>query len=370
MDFKNLSALNLLTKIDGLGPAKILNIISKFHNPTNIFAATKKQLCSVNLISEVTAKKIQLAAKNLSENENVFQKELEVVHKNNFKLLTYFDTDYPKLLKNIYSPPLLLYVWGELTKEADYSLAVVGTRLPSAYGKKMAEKISLELSSNNITVISGLARGIDSIAHRAALKNSSRTVAVIGSGLDRIYPPENKELAKAISENGAVISEFPLGTKPDAQNFPKRNRIISGLSLGSVIVETKLNGGAMQTAAYALDQNREVFAIPGNIGSPQSEGTNALIQKGEAKLIKNVDDILIELDLKLKPVVGKNIPKPDVDLNVFEQKILDNLNNDPIQIDNLATKLNYSTSDCLVNLLSLEFKGLIKQLPGKQFVKM
>lgn len=370
MDFKNLSALNLLTKIDGLGPAKILNLISAFHEPIKVFTTTKKELCSVNLINEITAKKIQLAGKNLSDNEIDFRKELEKVNQNNFQIITYFDSNYPKQLKNIYSPPLMLYIWGELKEEDNFSIAIVGTRLPTAYGKKMAEKISTELSQSNITIVSGLARGIDSISHRAALKNNSRTLAIIGSGLDRIYPPENKELAKSISENGAVISEFPLGTKPDAQNFPKRNRIISGLSLGSVIVETKLNGGAMQTAAYALDQNREVFAIPGNLGSPQSEGTNALIQKGEAKLIKDAEDILVELDLKLKPVVGKNIPKPEVELNIFEQKLLDNLSNDPIQIDNLAAKLNYSTSDCLVNLLSLEFKGLVKQLPGKQFVKM
>jgi len=370
VDFKNLSALNLLIKIDGLGPSKILNLISKFHNPIDIFSATKKELCTVNLISEITAKKIQKSGKDLFSNEKVFQKELEQIHHKNFRLICYFDSDYPQILKNIYSPPLLLYIWGDLQKEDAYSLAIVGTRLPSAYGKKMAEKLTLELSANNITIISGLARGIDSIAHRSALKGKGRTIAIIGSGLDRIYPPENKELAKAISENGAIISEFPLGTKPDAQNFPKRNRIISGLSLGSVIVETKLNGGAMQTAAYALDQNREVFAIPGNLESPQSEGTNTLIQKGEAKLVKNADDILVELDLKLKPIVGKNIPKPEIELNIFEQKILENLNNDPIQIDNLAAQLNYSTSDCLVNLLSLEFKGLVKQLPGKQFVKM
>lgn len=370
MDFKNLSALNLLTKIDGLGPAKILNLISKFHSPLEIFSASKKELCEVELVNAITAKKIQLASINLTGNEEKFAQELEKINKNNFELITYFDSAYPKQLKNIYSPPLLLYMWGKLTKHENYSIAIVGTRLPTAYGRKITEKISTELSSNKITIVSGLARGIDSIAHRSALKENGRTIAVIGSGLDRIYPPENKELARTISENGAVISEFPLGSKPDAQNFPKRNRIISGLSLGSVIIETNLNGGAMQTAAYALDQNREVFAVPGNLESPQSEGTNALIQKGEAKLIKNADDILVELDLKLKPVIGKNIPKPHVDLNVFEQKILDNLNNDPIQIDTLASKLNCSTSDCLVNLLSLEFKGLVKQLPGKMFVKM
>ncbi len=370
MDFKNLSALNLLLKIEGLGPSKILNLISKFHLPINIFSASKKDLSQVSFINTILASRIQKAAVHLVKNEEQFTKEVEKIRMNGFKIITYFDSDYPKILKNIYSPPIVLYVWGELQTQDAYSLAVVGTRQPSLYGKKIAEKITAELATNNITIVSGLARGIDSISHRTALKNNGRTIAVIGSGLDKIYPSENNALAKEISENGAVISEFPLGTKPDKQNFPRRNRIISGLSLGTVIIETKLNGGAMQTAAYALDQNREVFAIPGNLESPQSEGTNILIQKGEAKLVKNADDIFVELDLKLKPIIGKNIPKPEIELNMFEQKLLDTLTNDPIQIDKLANKINCSTSECLVNLLSLEFKGLVKQLPGKQFVKM
>lgn len=177
-------------------------------------------------------------------------------------------------------------------------------------------------------------------------------------------------MAKEISENGAVISEFPLGTKPDAQNFPRRNRIISGLTLGSVIVETNINGGAMQTARLALDQNREVFAVPGNLESPQSEGTNELIKESRAKLITSAEDILVELDLKLKPILGKNIPKEKLDISLFEQNILDHLDNNPIHIDQLSQKLGCSTSDCLVNLLTLEFKGLVKQLPGKQFISM
>ena len=370
MDLQNLSALNTLLKIDGLGPSKILNLISKFHSPFEIFSASKNELVQVNLISEVLAKRIQLAADRLEDNKKNTIEELDQITEKGFKLVTYFDPEYPKILRNIYLPPIILYQWGELIDQDKYALAVVGTRRPTTYGKRIAEKISTELSENHITIVSGLARGIDSIAHRSALKNGGRTIAIIGSGLDNIYPFENTDLAKEISKNGAVISEFPLGAKPDKQNFPRRNRIISGMSLGSIIIETNLNGGAMQTAAHALDQNREVFAIPGNLESPQSEGTNRLIQRGEAKLVKNAEDILVELDLKLKPIIGKNIPKPNIDLNMFEQKILDTLSNEPIQIDILASTLEYSTSDCLVNLLSLEFKGLVKQLPGKQFVRM
>ena len=211
-------------------------------------------------------------------------------------------------------------------------------------------------------------RGIDSTAHFSALKNNGRTIAVIGSGLDIIYPAENKKLFNQIAENGVIISEFPLGTIPNAENFPKRNRIISGISLGTLVIETAITGGAMQTARLALDQNREVFAIPGNLGVRQSEGTNLLIQRGEAELIKNAEDILIELELKLKPILGKNIPKQQKDLTIFEEKIYNCLLNEPLHIDKIAEKTEQSTSDCLVHLLSLEFKGLVKQLPGKMFM--
>jgi DNA processing protein len=174
-------------------------------------------------------------------------------------------------------------------------------------------------------------------------------------------------LFEAISENGVVISEFSLGTKPDAANFPKRNRIISGLSLGCIIIETTIKGGAMQTARFALDQNREVFALPGNVNTKQSEGTNFLIQRGEAKLIGSAEDVLLELELKLKPVLGKNIPNHHQELNLFEERIMESLNTEAMHIDKIADVSNLTTSDCLVHLLSLEFKGLVKQLPGKMF---
>ncbi|OGU33595.1 MAG: DNA protecting protein DprA, partial [Ignavibacteria bacterium GWA2_35_9] len=262
---------------------------------------------------------------------------------------------------------LLIYTKGTFTRDDEYSIAIVGTRQPTNYGKIQTERIASELANQNITIVSGLARGIDSIAHKSALKVGKRTIAVTGSGLDVIYPPENAKLYDEIAEKGLIISEYELGAKPDAVNFPKRNRIISGLSLGCIIVETGITGGAMQTAAFALDQNREVFAVPGNLGVKQSEGTNVLIQRGEAKLIRNSEDVLLELELKLKPIIGKNIPKPKIEMNLFEEKIISVLKNEPVQIDVIATSTNLSTSDCLVHLLSLEFKGLVKQLPGKMF---
>lgn len=359
--------LFLLLSVERIGPAKIRSLLSKFRNLHNIFNASINELQEVEGISRELSSRIRKISSRRSEIKSFVEKELTKLDKIGGRIITVWDEDYPPLLKKIYDPPLILYVKGIFDEKDKYSIAVVGTRVPTNYGKLQTERIVSDLASQGITIVSGLARGIDSIAHTSALKNKTRTIAVIGSGLDVIYPSENKKLFEQISENGVVISEFPLGTKPDAVNFPKRNRIISGLSLGTLVVETGINGGAMQTARLALDQNREVFAIPGNLGVRQSEGTNLLIQRGEAELITSADDILTELELKLKPVVGKNIPKPEKELNMFEEKIYNSLSNEPLHIDKISELTNLSTSDCLVHLLSLEFKGLVKQLPGKVF---
>lgn len=367
LTLKELTYLNLLLSVDGIGPGKVRNLLAKFHSIENIFHADYNSLIEVEGISDNLSSRIIKAKRLFNETKLATEKELNKLKKINGSVITIWDKEYPPLLKKIYDPPLMLYAIGSFEEDDNYSIAVVGTRQPTSYGKLQAERLAADIVHQRITVISGLARGIDSIAHYSALKNNGRTIAVVGSGLDVIYPPENKKLFEQIAASGMIISEYRLGTKPDAQNFPKRNRIISGLSLGVIIIETGIGGGAMQTASFALDQSREVFAVPGNIGSRQSEGTNLLIQKGEAKLILSVEDVLVELELKLKPVIGKNIPKPQVELNLFEEKIMGVLSSDPIQIDKIAALTNLSTSDCLVHLLSLEFKGLIKQLPGKMF---
>ena len=367
LSFEELTNLNLLLSVEGIGPGKARNLLAKFHSVENIIQAGYNSLLEVEGISDNLSSRIIKSKGLYDEAKLQTEKELEKLKKINGSIITIWDNDYPPLLKKIYDPPLLLYTIGNFTEEDGYSIAVVGTRQPTSYGKLQAEKFVADVVNQRITIISGLARGIDSVAHNSALKNNGRTIAVIGSGLDVIYPPENKKLFEQITNSGMIISEYKLGAKPDAQNFPKRNRIISGLSLGVIIVETGIGGGAMQTASFALDQNREVFAVPGNLGSRQSDGTNLLIQKGEAKLVRSAEDVLIELELKLKPVIGKNIPRPQVELNLFEEKIIGALSGEPIQIDRIAALTNLSTSDCLVHLLSLEFKGLIKQLPGKMF---
>jgi DNA processing protein len=368
LSFEQLVDLFLLLSVDKVGPSRIRSLLSKFKNFNNIFDASLSELEGVDGISFELGKRIKNAGQKRNEFIPLVENQLNSLNKINAKLISFWDVEYPALLKKIYDPPLLLYIKGSLSEKDNYSIAAVGTRNPTNYGKVQTERIISELALQGITIVSGLARGIDSIAHETALKNGSRTIAVIGSGLDVIYPPENKNLFNKICENGLIISEFPMGTKPDAPNFPRRNRIISGISLGVIVFETAINGGAMQTAHFALDQNREVFAIPGNLGIRQSEGTNLLIQKGEAELIINAEDVLNELQLKLKPVIGKNIPHPEKDLNVFEEKIFIALKeNGELQIDKLSELTNLSTSDCLVNLLTLEFKGLVKQLPGKIF---
>ncbi|MBN2571948.1 MAG: DNA-processing protein DprA [Ignavibacteriales bacterium] len=367
LPFNDFVLLNLLLSVEQLGPTKILALYAKFQGFENIFNATKSELCQVEYIGENLAQRIQRAGEKSEIIKSEVEAEIEKINKINARYFTYWDSDYPDMLRNIYYPPLILYTLGKSSKKDKYSIAIVGTRKPTNYGKKEAERFSSYLASQGITIVSGLARGIDTIAHKSSLQVQGRTIAVTGAGLDYIYPPENKKLYHEIVNNGIVISEFKLGTKSDAKNFPQRNRIISGLSLGTVIVETRIQGGAMQTAAHTTDQNRELFAIPGNNLIEQSEGPNLLIQKGEAKLVINPEDVLTELELKLKPIIGKTIPKPTFDLNMFEQKILSVLNQEPIYIDKIASLTSFSTSDCLVHLLSLEFKGLIRQLPGKTF---
>jgi len=366
--FQQFAQLRFLLSIEGIGPVKIRNLLSSFHSIDNILEADPAKLSGVDGIGVFLAKKFSEAKKSLQQSFATFEKEFSALQAHNIKALSFFDDDYPELLKRIYDPPMILYVKGDFTAKDDFPIAIVGTRQPTQYGKIQAEKFSSELASQGITITSGLARGIDSAAHQAALKANGRTIAVLGCGMNVIYPPENKHLYEEIPNNGLLISEFPLNTKPDAQNFPSRNRIISGLSLGCIVIESGLKGGALQTAEFALDQGREVFAIPGNLGVKQAEGTNTLIQQGNAKLVKNPEDILVELELKLKPVIGKTIPKPHIDLNLFEQKILNSLENKELQIDSIAAQTGFSTSDCLINLLTLEFKGLVKQLPGKIFV--
>ncbi|MGD0037456.1 MAG: DNA-processing protein DprA [Bacteroidota bacterium] len=361
----NVRELLRLSSVPRIGPQKIRALIAHFKTPNDVFRASARELIAVPGIDKKLASNIL----HYTTEEKFADEQLKRLNKLGGRILTLWDKEYPDLLRKIYDPPAFFFILGKIKETDSRSLALVGTRHPTPYGHSVAESLTREISQHSITVVSGLARGVDTIVHSTALKYGSRTIAVIGSGLDVPYPPENKKLMERISEEGAVISEFPMGTQPDAPNFPRRNRIISGLSLGTIVVESAEDGGALITATTALDQDREVFAVPGNITEKRSSGPNKLIREGRAKLITNAQDIFDELASQLHLSFDQNDIKLQVDLTPTEQSLFQFLSNEPIHIDLLSERTEMSTSDTLVTLLSLEFKGIVRQLPGKLFVR-
>ena len=291
---------------------------------------------------------------------------------NKIKVLSLTDKDYPTNLKYIYDPPSTLYVEGKIIPEDNIAIAIVGSRRATHYGLQNAQKLAYELAAKGISIISGLARGVDSAAHRGALRAGGRTIAVLGSGLNVIYPRENKALAREIAQNGAVISEFPEDTPPFKENFPRRNRIISGLSLGVVVVEAAKRSGALITANCALEQGREVFALPGKIDSFTSQGTHNLIKDG-AKLVESSEDIIEELEPLMAEYVrqAKSESKAKVAPNLpqEEREIYSCLTSEPVDIDEIMQKVALPYGRLLTSLLKLEHKKLVKELPGKLFVR-
>jgi len=296
---------------------------------------------------------------------------LENVQDRGIKVLAVNDPEFPDSLLQTYNPPLVLYINGDILEQDELAIAIVGSRIPDRYGRKMAETLSGELVSIGVTILSGLARGIDSIAQAEAIKQRGRTISVLGCGLDQIYPPENKKLYATVSQNGAVISEFNLGTAPIAQNFPRRNRIISGLSLGVVVVQASEKSGSLISAFFALDQNKEVFAVPGEVNKELSRGTNWLIKRG-AKLVETVDDIVSEID-SLRSLQGKDLFEEDrrgkilTTLTNSQKEVYSVLTNEPIHIDEITKLTGIESSNLLSTLLTLELNDVIVQLPGKYF---
>lgn len=284
----HLFALLCLSSVPGLGPVRIRSLMTAFGSAQAVLRSTPEKLAAV---SGIQPKLARLVSRH--RGEAFARAQLGMARHHGVRIITLWDPAYPERLKTIHDPPVLVYVRG--TIPGSMSVAVVGTRRPSPYGAAVAEWCARALGSRDITVVSGLARGIDTIAHRAALASGGTTIAVVGSGLDIPYPPENAPLIDAIARRGAVVSEFPMGERPVASHFPRRNRIISGVSSGCIIVESGHCGGAMITASLALEQHRKVFAIPGNITQPKSAGPNALIRDGRAKLVHAVDDVLREL---------------------------------------------------------------------------
>jgi len=306
-------------------------------------------------------------------NSGVLQKELNLLKKSGCSLVAVCEDNYPTQLKQIHNPPLVLYIKGNITDQDMNSIAIVGTRKPTDYGKRTAKKIAFDLASNGVTVVSGLAIGLDSQAHQGALDAGGRTIAVLGSGLMRMYPQSNVKMANEIEKNGAVISEFPLEVAPFRSNFPIRNRIISGLSLATVVVEASAVSGTLITAGFALDQGRTVFAIPGNIDQPTSEGANSLIKQG-ASLIQSADDIFREVPYlskqntsQVKPHPAENKQMIKLKLSDKEQKLVEIIFKKPLHIEEITDLCDMPSPEISVLLLTLEMKKLIRQLPGKYY---
>lgn len=345
-----------LNNVKGVGPRKIRSLLRKYPELVDL---THLSCSDLLLVAGISA---ELASKIKNVEIDYGKKAIENVNKMHGRYISYFQDEYPEELKTIYNAPIGLFSMGDFSKLPCF--AVVGTRQPSPYGKKMAMKLSSEIINSGFSIASGFARGVDTIAHKTTIKNGGHTVAVLGNGLDVCYPSENKKLRDELIEKGLILTEFVPGTKPDAVNFPRRNRIISGLSRGVLVIEAGKRSGAIITALNALDQNREVFALPGQADSAKSDGTNRLIQQG-AKLVMNVEDILNEFQILTPSKQIELIP----DLTTEEKNIFQKLSNDPLHIDELCTLMKKDTPEVLTVLLMLELKNLVLQHPGKLFSK-
>lgn len=352
--------LNAFNTLIPIGPTRLAQIIKYFPDMKTAWDAPAGEFEKIFPDSKM-ARAIAEARTKVNP-----QKEFEKLEKENIMIITMDDAEYPKLLKEIYTPPPILYAKGTLSKN-DICVGVVGTRRMTLYGKEVAMDISAGLARAGITIVSGLAKGIDSVAHKTALENNARTIAVLGSSLEQnsIYPPQNKKLAEEICNNGAIISEYPVGMPALPQNFPQRNRIISGLSLGVVIIEAKEKSGALITANNALEQNREVFAVPGPITSPNSIGSNNLIKTG-AKAVTCANDILEELNLEKISEHKEN--KKIIPDSEDEATILKLLSREPIHIDRLVEKSNMNASKINSMLVMMEMKGMVRNLGGMNYV--
>jgi DNA processing protein len=300
-----------------------------------------------------------------SRNQIDLDTEMAKLEKQQVKAYTYHDSEYPARLKEIYDYPPLIYIKGQIIPLDEWCIAVVGTRRATVYGRQVAEELVSGLARNNITVVSGLARGIDTVAHRRTLEVGGRTIAIFACGLDTVYPGENVNLARSIINQGALISEYPLGTKPKPDYFPRRNRIMSGMSLGVLVIEADEASGAIITAHMALEQNREVFAVPGSILSPMSRGTNSLIQEG-AKLVRDCTDILAELNLTVN--VQQMEMKENLATSETENLLLKQLGSEPTYIDQVCRQSGLPISTVSSNLAMMELKGLIRQISAMNYV--
>ena len=351
-----------LTRINGVGNATANRLVEHFGSAKAVFDATIDQFKGLSGIRVDAVRGIS-AFKGWKE----VDRELDRASRLGISIISLQDSRYPRNLANIPSPPVILYVMGHLSAADEAAIAVVGSRNPTSYGLEMACRFSADFAGEGLTVVSGLARGIDTAAHKSALKGGGRTIAVLGCGIDVVYPPESSKLFRQIAEEGALISEFPLGTPPDAVNFPRRNRIISGLSLGVLVVEAAMKSGSLITAQYAAEQGRDVYVIPGNINSARSKGSNRLINEGA--MLVDAPERIIE-DIRPRCRENKIQAKgPQFNFNEKEAAIFELLSQQPLHIDNILKISRMDVAEMSVILLDLEMMDAVKQHPGKFYTK-
>ncbi len=366
MDSKEaLIALNL---IDHVGPVRARLLLDHFGDAPKILQASKAELLRVRNVGEETAAAIAGWEKTAD-----LGGELKRIQEFGCRVVIQSDEEYPASLREIYDPPLVLYVKGALTAKDKSAVAMVGSRMTTHYGIETARKLAYQLAYVGVTVVSGGARGIDTASHQGALAAKGRTVCVLGTGINIVFPPENKDLFERIAASGALITQFPFNRNGDRQTFAIRNRIVAGMTLGTVVVEADLNSGALITSNFATEYGRQVFAVPGRIDSPRSKGCHDLIKKG-AKLCEGAEDILCEFEYLFPasnrpPSPGATGVLPALELGENEQKVYDALNNEEASIDEVIRHSGLPSSAVSVALLGLEMKHVVKQLPGKLFVR-
>ncbi|WP_372845924.1 DNA-processing protein DprA [Pontiella sp.] len=350
--------------IEGLGPVSVRRLIDCLGSPKAILEADREALMKARGVGE------KLALKILSQRDAIdAAEEIDKAADFGARIVTMVDDEYPAALKAIHDPPLALYIRGRFLPEDSKALGIVGSRSTSHYGLSAADRLAYQLGQTGFTVVSGLARGTDTAAHVGALKSTGRTIAVLGGALDCLYPPENAELADRIAKQGAVVSEYPLGRQADRMTFPYRNRIISGLSMGVLLIESDLKGGSMHTTEAAMEQGRTVFALPGRIDTPGARGPHMLIKNG-AKLVESLDDILEEYEFLIPPselAAPERAPaaRPEVPLDDRESRIVDALWQEPLDVDSLARLIGFKSHELSGVLLGLEMKRVIRTLPGR-----
>jgi DNA processing protein len=350
-----------LNLVKGVGAARFRLLLEAFGDAEQAWQASPNALREAGLSKRVVEAFLRIRSSDLLE------RTWQQIESQGIQVLTWEDASYPRLLKEIEQPPPVLYARGEVTGDDEWAVAIVGTRRITAYGRQVAEDLAGAMARNGITVVSGLARGVDAVAHQACLKNGGRTLAVLGSGVDHIYPPEHRRLAQEIVANGAVLSDYPPGTPPEAANFPPRNRIISGLARATLVVEAGRSSGALITATFAVEQGREVFAVPGGIYSPASQGTNQLIQQG-ARPYLTPQDILESLNIAMAG--EQRTARAVLPADATEAKLYALLSASPLHVDDLRAELNLPVEQVSAALALMELKGLVRHVGGMQYVAL